>query len=193
MGRLILITHAHTRVEQQLDATCWRLSPTGEAQARQLAEAPFWGSVAYVLVSNEHKTRLSVEPAVQRWRLPVIADGRFDELHRGAWVNDYADRVRQVLEAPQASMGGWEPAATALERMLEGFTAHIDRSAGHDVALVGHGLTLTLLRAFLLGQDRAHFSDWQQLPFAAVAIYDLAANQMVQDFTAVLEASPRGL
>ena len=58
--------------------------------------------------------------------------------------------------------------------------------AGATLALVGHGLTLSLYWAYLLGYPTVRFEDWQHLGFAAVALVDPVANQLLQDFQPVV-------
>jgi broad specificity phosphatase PhoE len=68
----------------------------------------------------------------------------------------------------------------------------IQRRFGHRVtAVVGHGLTLSLLRAACLGQTHVRFEDWARLSFGAVAAVELPEGKWVQGFP--LDASsPRG-
>ena len=54
-----------------------------------------------------------------------------------------------------------------------------------DKLLVGHGLTLSLYRAYLLGYPTVRFEDWQRLGFAAVALVDPVVDQLLQDFQPV--------
>ena len=64
------------------------------------------------------------------------------------------------------------------------------------LALVGHGLVLSLYRAHLLGLPQVRFVDWQQLSFAAVAqvtlLPETGEGVLVQDFVPVAEHQPRG-
>jgi broad specificity phosphatase PhoE len=192
--KLYLITHAHTQQDQTQDARLWRLSPLGEPQAAALADQPFWAEVTALALSSEAKTRLTVEPLLARRPLPVTLDGRFDELHRPSWVGEaeYLARVRQTFAQPRQPAGDWEPAQQALERFLAGIAALTTQFAGETVALVGHGLTLSLYRAHLLGQGQVAYEDWQQLSFAAVALADPVAGRLLADFAPVAGASPRG-
>lgn len=166
---LYLITHAHTRQQKETDAAGWELSPQGAAQAAGLARLPFWAGVDRVVVSSEAKTRLTVGPLLAAHRLPLTVDGRFDELRRGGWVEAYAAQVAAAFAQPEQPAGEWEPAAAALTRFLEGIHALRDAFPQETIALVGHGLTLSLFRAHLLGKERVDLADWQRLSFCAVA------------------------
>lgn len=193
MTTLYLITHAHTTQVRDVDATSWTLSETGRAQAERLSEEPFWSQVTRAALSSEPKTRLTLEPVLRRRPISVMVDARFDELRRTPkWTEDYVQRVAEVFATPKQSIGGWEPAADALTRFLSGIEALHRKFKGQTVALVGHGLTLSLYRAHLLGQDHVDIHAWRSLSFAAVARVDLEAKRLVADFRPVAGVSPRG-
>lgn len=190
--RLYLITHAHTAQDRQADATQWRLSETGRQQALTLASQPFWAQVDQIILSNEAKTRLTVESVLAQRGLPVFTDARFDELVRPGWTEDYTAQVRQAFAQPALAAGAWEPATTALDRFLAGIADLCQQFPTHTLALVGHGLTLSLYRAYLLGQPQVDLQDWQQLSFAAVALVDPIRKALLEDFQSVAGAIARG-
>jgi broad specificity phosphatase PhoE len=190
--QLYLITHALTHQDRATEATQWRLSAQGQAQAALLAQQPFWVQIDRILVSSEPKTRLTVESVLAVRPLPVWSDPLFDELRRPGWTVDYTAQVRQAFAVPDQAAGEWEPANGALQRFLTGIGFIRQEFAGETLALVGHGLTLSLYRAYLLGQTRVNLADWQQLSFAAVALVDPEARHMLQDFQPVAGHSPRG-
>ncbi|MBX2998238.1 MAG: histidine phosphatase family protein [Caldilineaceae bacterium] len=193
MTTLYLITHAHTQQQPNVDAATWRLSETGRTQARILAQQPFWEYVDRVVLSSEPKTRLTVEAVLGTHPRPVIVDARFDELIRTAeWTHDYAGRVAEVFAHPNVSIEGWEAAQHALTRFLAGIETVRQQYTGETLALVGHGLTLSLYRAHLLGQARVDLEEWRTLSFAAVAQVDLQSQELIADFVPVAGASPRG-
>ena len=166
-------------------------SSQGEAQAKRLAQASFWDEVTCVIHSAEAKTRLTVAPLIAQWNLPTWSEGRFDELRRPGWVANYRAQVAQAFATPDLPAGEWESARNALDRVRDGMTLLRKRFVTETVAVVGHGLTLSLYRAYLLGYPTARIEDWQQLSFAAVAKINLQTERMLQDFTAVAAHSPR--
>jgi broad specificity phosphatase PhoE len=180
--RLFLIRHAQVQIQPEQDAKEWRLSAAGQRQAEQLAILPLWDEVAQIVVSSEAKTRLTVAPVLAQRKLPVRVDTRFDEVARPGWVGDYAAQVQCAFAAPTQAAGEWEPAAVALARFQAGIADLCTHFAGATLALVGHGLTFSLYRAHLLGYDQVRFADWQNLKFAAVALVDPVANQLLEDF-----------
>lgn len=157
-----------------------------------LAQQPFWAEVQAVAVSREPKTWLTVAPRLARRPLPVWCDGCFDELRRPTYVDDYTGRVRTAFARPTQAAGDWEPAQAALARFLAGIAALCTAFPSHTLALVGHGLTLSLYRAYLLRQPSVNFDDWTQLSFAAVAIADPVSRRLLQEFQSMAGEQPRG-
>lgn len=180
---LYLITHAHTQVVPMQNAATWQLSPTGVRQAEALAELPCWASIDLIIVSSERKTVLTVAPLLARHRLPVVVDSRLDEVQRPGWVEAYAEHVQAFFAAPEQSVGGWESAEDALRRFLAGVTFHMASGSGEPVALVSHGLVLSLFRAHLLGSWPPDFAAWRRLGFAAVAKVDWQRMTLIEDFS----------
>jgi broad specificity phosphatase PhoE len=192
MMRLYLIMHAHTRQDSGADVATWQLSEAGQKQALALANQPFWTQIDRLVLSSEPKTRLTVAPLLGRHSLPVIIDSRFDELLRPGWVADYTAQVRQAFLEPDISAGEWEPASKALARFLAGVEHLCQQFAEETLTLVGHGLTFSLYRAYLLGKRTVDLAEWQQLSFAAQAIVDPVARIVLQDFRPIAGHSPRG-
>lgn len=156
-----------------------------------LAVLPLWDTIDRIILSSEPKTRLTVAAVLACHELPVQVDARFDELHRPGWVEDYAMQVQRAFAEPTQAAGEWEPAAVAFARFRAGVAALCDQFPGATLALVGHGLTLSLYRACLLGQSHVRFADWQHLSFAAVALADPVAERLLQDFQPVAGHLPR--
>ena len=188
---LYLITHAHTVQNSAADARTWRLSSHGIEQSQALARLPMWDSVQRIVLSTEPKTLLTVEPVFARGNLPRVADVRFDELRRGGWVGDYGAQVRAAFAQPGESVGGWEPAADALARFVEGVAELCRAYRGEKLALVSHGLVLSLYRTHLLGKDRVEYDDWGALSFGAVALVNLINGELIFDFEAVVDGPAR--
>jgi len=179
--KLYLITHACTRQIPNLDAARWQLNDVGRLQAEELARQPFWQNVDRLLLSSEPKTRLTVAPFLQGTSVPVEVDARFDELNRTPeWIGDYTARVAETFRCPRESVAGWEPAADALARFRAGIADWGARHPMETLAIVGHGLTFSLYRAYLLGRSTVALRDWQRLPFAAVACVE--NDRIIQDF-----------
>ncbi len=190
--RLYLITHAATQIDKNADASAWHLSVAGSEQVAKLLTLPFWDEVEQIALSSEAKTRLTVAPLLERRTLPITIDPRLDELHRPGWVDDYTARVRQAFAEPLLPAGEWEAASIALARIRAAIADLCHHYPNQTVALVGHGLTLSLYRAYLLGHTHVNLEDWRALSFAAVALVDPVQNNVLHDFVAVAGIIPRG-
>jgi len=183
-----LITHAATAQEPLREADAWELATTGQVQVERLAAAPFWATVTQVVVSSEPKTLATVSGIVARRTLPVWTDCRLDELRRTGWVDDYGAHVAQVFARPDLSVGGWETASRALRRVCGAMATAERRFWGQTIAVVGHGLSLSLLRAYYLGYAQARFDDWARLAFGSTAAVELPEGRFAQDFPRAVAA-----
>ena len=179
---IYLVRHAHTQQEKETASKRWRLSEDGRLQAEALGQEPFWANVDQIVVSSEAKTRLSIQPALATWDIPVAQEARFDELRRGGWIEDYVAHVRQIFASPEHSIEESESAADALERFVAGICALQEIHSGRTMAVIGHGLIFSLYRAHLLGKPTVDFDDWQSLPFASVALVDPVQRLLLEDF-----------
>ncbi len=180
--QIVLITHAHTEQMRDVAVDAWRLSARGVEQAAALANAPFWANIDRVIVSSEPKTWLTIADVVAARHLPVWVDCRLDELRRCGWHVDYAAQVAEVFAHPSQSVAGWEAADSAIRRVLECVADLQSRFAGETIALVGHGICLSLLRAKLMGRSHVTLVEWQRLAFGSYALASLAPPTLLEDF-----------
>lgn len=184
---IYLIRHAATQIDQTIDAKAWSLSEKGATQAQQLAACAFWKDIEAVVVSSEYKTYLTVEAAVARFALPVQIDNRLDEVQRGGFVEDYQAQVQQFFANPAKAINGWEAADDALARMNQAIADLAVDYKDQTVAVVSHGLILSLYRAYLLKHQIIRFEDWRALGFATVALVDSTQQQLLCDFQSMAE------
>jgi broad specificity phosphatase PhoE len=182
------ITHAHTEQIAGVAADAWRLSARGIEQAGALTSAPLWEQLDRVVVSSEPKTWLTVAKAVEEWRLPVWVDCRFDELRRGGWCEDYAAQVAAAFADPLQSIPGWETVESVRERAWRGLADLQQRFAGETLALVGHGICISVLRAMILGHDHVDLNAWQRLSFGSCATISLDPPAVLDDFPLNVDA-----
>jgi broad specificity phosphatase PhoE len=180
--RIYLITHAHTEQVAGVAADTWQLSLRGVEQASKLAESPIWTQISQVVISSEPKTWLTVETVVRQRHLPVWIDSRFDELRRSEWIEDYAAQVAKVFAQPVHPINGWEAAETVRLRALAGLADLSRRFPDQTLAVVGHGLCLSIVRSAILGHQQADFSTWRHLSFATHALISLHPSILIDDF-----------
>ena len=103
-------------------------------------------------------------------------------MRRSGWLEDYAAQVAKVFAQPTQSVSGWEPASSAQQRAQQGLADLQRRFPGETLALVGHGISLSLVRAGLLGLAQVDHEVWQRLSFGTYAVASLAPPAIIQDF-----------
>jgi broad specificity phosphatase PhoE len=180
--RIYLITHAHTRQMAGVAADAWRLSKRGTEQAEELAGAPFWSDVDRIVVSSEPKTWLTVADVAAVRKLSVWVDSRFDELRRSGWIENYAAQVAAVFAEPTCSVAGWESVESVRQRAWAGLADLQRRFAGEALALVGHGLCFSIVRATIVGDIHVDVAHWQRLNFASYATIEVDPPALISDF-----------
>ena len=179
---LYLVRHAQTR-PTALPAETWPLSEQGFRQARKLAELPFWSDVQLICTSLEPKALQTTQMVAERHSLPIEPAFDLRELRRtGERVADYEAAVCEVLEHPTKSFHGWEPAGEAQTRIVTAIERLLMLHEGETLAVVSHGLVLTLYLAYLT--DAPPTLDlWQSLPFASATQVDPEARAVLNCFT----------
>jgi len=168
---ILLVRHAHT-AQSGPDARTWSLSPRGRTEAARLAQWTGWRDVQVIVTSAEAKaieTAAAITMAHPHVTTlpPVEALGEVDR--RGVFVSDYEGAVAAFLAQPGASPHGWEPAAHALARFVTAMEETITAYPATSVAVVAHGLILTLYLSTLIGGSPADIAHWQMIPFASIA------------------------
>ena len=136
----------------------WGLTDEGRAAARELALRDEWLDLALVAASPEPKARATAGPIAEAAALDLRLEPDLREAGR-PWVDgDYTGTARRYLAGEE--IPGWEPADDVRERM-ERAVGTLVREAGGGVAVVSHGLALSLLLG--LSPD-----EWEAMPFGEV-------------------------
>lgn len=168
MTTLYLVRHAAPVQDYSQPADQWPLSTEGRHEAEALAREPFWGEVRAIYSSPEIKALSTVEPAARRLGLPPRLIPCLAEVQRppGQRFEDYQEVVRQYLATPKGNLHGWEPNARARGRVGACVYRLLDPAqnpeAAGPLAIVGHGLTLTLLLATILNEAPS-FEIWKSM------------------------------
>ncbi len=187
MSLLYLIRHAATQRVPNVDPAQWTLSDKGFLAAVALAGQRFWPEIGRVVTSTERKALATVAPAAEMWRLPIESRAAFDEVRRGSYVEDYEAAVHTFFADPSHPPEGWESATTARERVVAGLEALLQEHPGQNLALVGHGLLWSLLRAHLLGQPQVDADEWRAIQMPDIAVWQWEAGEwrLRQDFEGI--------
>jgi len=179
---LYLVRHAHTQ-QTALPVETWPLSEQGIQQAHKLAELPFWRDVHLICSSWEPKAIQTAQIVVEQHGLPIEPVFDLRELRRtDAYVPDYPAAVREALENPFKSFQGWEPAGEAQSRIMTAIERLLMLHEGETLAVVSHGLALTLYLAYLAGTPPS-FDTWNTLPFACAIQVDPEERTVLNRFT----------
>jgi broad specificity phosphatase PhoE len=185
---LYLVRHAEVLLRGDVPMTEWQLSPAGEEQARGLARSPVWSDLALIASSAEAKAVATAEPIAEATALELRIEPGLHEVDRGATPlvtrEEYDAMVAAHFASPAESVGGWETAHAARERVV----ACIDRLAAdaHGPAcVVSHGLVLSHYLAHLRGPAAPVFEEWRAIPLPAVAVVE--NGELVQPFVSLLE------
>ena len=178
---LYLIRHAHSQ-RTALPAETWALSDLGRQQAQRLAALPFWQDVQIICSSWEPKALQTAQIVAERHNLPVEPVFDLRELRRpNDLVADYESTVREVLENPFKSVGGWEPAGEAQTRIMTAIERLLMLHEDKTLAVISHGLVLTLYLSYLT-DTRPTLDLWHGLPFASAVQIDPEARTILKRF-----------
>ncbi len=175
---LYLVRHAETEPSNQ-PVELWPLSEAGREQATKLAGQPFWEDVDLICTSLEPKALQTVQIVRERHDLPMEPAFDLHELRRPSGpIADYAEAVRQALANPAASVHGWEPAGEAQTRILVAIERLLMLHEEMSIAVVSHGLVLSLYLAHLIGTEPS-LELWRSIPFASAIQVDVEAGKIV--------------
>ena len=177
---LHLVRHAAVTVRPEADSSLWHLSPEGRAAADALASEPLWQRVQVIASSPEPKAAGTAQRIAASHGLPLRLERDLREVGGRAWVGDgYEELVRRYFAGEDV---GWEPRAAALARVRACIEA-IASTAQGDVAVVSHGLVLTLYAANVLAFDgTAAFELWGRIRFPDVCMIESGTGRVVRAF-----------
>lgn len=186
MGLLYLIRHPHTQIDLSVPAHDWGLSDQGRQQVGDLLEAPFWPHIHTIYPSRELKAITAAKEAALRYEIPIIPRSALGEVDRSAYVapdqDAYRANVANFFAQPDQSAQGWETAAAAGQRFQQEMAQILSwHEADQHVAIIAHGLILTVVTAALLNQPPT-LESWLAIGFASVAVVDRATMQPVSAF-----------
>ncbi|HEX6288184.1 MAG TPA: histidine phosphatase family protein [Herpetosiphonaceae bacterium] len=182
---LFLIRHAPVTIDLTVPSEQWQLSAEGRALAERIAALPILRDLRTVWSSPEPKAQATARPLAARHAAALVIQPDLAELRRGpANLPDraaYDAAVRAAFARPDRSISGWEPARDARRRIV-GCVRAVAAQASGPIAVVSHGLVLSLLLAHLRGQDRVDVAEWRSIPLPALAIVDSLTWKIIAPF-----------
>jgi len=187
MALLYLIRHARAQMLGDA-AERWPLSEQGRREAGILARQNFWREVELLFSSPEPKALQTAGPVARRWGIPLVAVDCLHEVHRPQLIPDYEIVIARLFAQPETSIAGVEPAAQAAERITDCIKGLVAAHPGQTLAVVSHGLILTLFLARL--EDRwPTVAEWHAVPFTGLAVVDTTTWHLVKGWSSISEAS----
>jgi len=185
MGLIYLIRHPACEVQDDRPAEQWHLCEEGEKQLESLMRSRFWSKVRHVYASTEPKAEAVAQRTLVEHAIPFSLHDELRELRRPPDFvrdrNELLSMIRGIFDAPQEAVPGFEPLVAASQRVWHLLTDVVVRGP-LPAAVVSHGIVLSAVRARLLGKEKVSLSDWETLPFAAVAEVDSDLWVLRQDF-----------
>jgi broad specificity phosphatase PhoE len=152
-----LITHPDVAIDETIRVPDWPLNQRGRARMRSMLCRPWIRSVRSVFSSNERKARDGAEILAEGLGLSkytvVMGLGENDRSATGFLVKaEFEAAVDAFFAQPHTSVRGWETAADAQARIVGAVEQVLSQAPDeHDVAMIGHGGTGTLLYCHLAG------------------------------------------
>jgi broad specificity phosphatase PhoE len=190
VSHLYLVRHAEVLLRGDQPMPAWRLSPTGEQQARDLARSPAWRDLTAIASSPEAKAVATAQPIAETTRLDLRIDPDLHEVDRGTTPlvsrNEYHALVAAHFASPNESVSEWETGADARARVVDCIDRLTDGAEG-DVCVVSHGLVLSHYLANLRGMDTPSLDEWRAIPLPGIATVDLQRSELVSPFVSLME------
>lgn len=187
---LYLVRHAEVILRGDVHPSEWRLSPQGQADARDLARSPVWSSVELVASSPEEKTKETATPIAEAAGVELHVEHDLREVERGlsglVSAEEYAALVAAHFATPDSSVGDWERGADARERVV----TCIERLASETeapICVVSHGMVLSHYLAHLRDLDIPSIDEWRTITLPAVAAVELESRRLSQPFMSMME------
>jgi broad specificity phosphatase PhoE len=175
MGTLYLVRRPATHVDLSIPSSQWSLSEEGMGQAQRLARQPFWREVTMIYASDEPKAVTTARVVAAHTRLPWQTRTCLGELDRHGYqppdIAAYRSAVTRMFSNPEQSIRGWETRAHAEQRIIMCVQELAAGKADATVALISHGIILTILVAHLAGLSEL-YEFWREMGFASVAVLD---------------------
>jgi broad specificity phosphatase PhoE len=188
---LVLIRHGPVRVDLGQPSVSWHLSDDADTVVGQLSGDQSLISIERLYASPELKAVATANLLATGRPVIVVEDLR--ELNRQAagWVggnDDYAAMVADILWNPERSIQGCEPAVEATSRICRAIGNIVDANPTDAIAVVSHGIVLTLYVSWLRGLVLPDVGLWRRLRIPDLAVVDPIQRKVLRDFGARVDA-----
>ena len=181
--RLYLVRHSAVTVSPGRPGAEWHLSQEGRAAADALADAAHCADLDAIHTSPEPKASSTAQRIAARHGLPVRIERDLREVEGRGWTEqaEYREQVRRYLAGE--AVDSWEAEQEVQRRVRACIEAIMEQDASRDLAVVSHGLALTVYLAGLLDLDAAAaYELWAGIRFPDIAIVDPQTRQLERAF-----------
>ena len=185
MSQIYLIRHPQTTIDLEVPAREWSLSPEGRLEAQRLARQPFWRQVNMMFSSDELKAITTARIIANHTGVPWQEAPCLRELDRSSFqspdIAAYRSTVARMFGSPRQSSHGWEVRASAEERIVNCIRRLVKQVGGADLAVISHGLILTILLAYLVEMEDP-YEFWRGIGFGSVAVLETDGWKLLSPF-----------
>ena len=196
--RALYLTHPQVRIDAAIPVPLWGLSDLGRARVEAFVTRDVVPEGAIVFSSRETKALQMAELIAAAAGTPVLADHQMGENDRSATgflppalFEETADRF---FAFPQQSIEGWERAIDAQARIISTIRTACASVPPDGVAVFcGHGAVGTLLKCRLGNRRISREEDQGHIGAPGGGngfVFDLAAKQLLTDWTPMEEIAP---
>ncbi|MCH8025592.1 MAG: histidine phosphatase family protein [Chloroflexi bacterium] len=183
--RLYLVRHAGVTVRPERPGAEWHLSQEGRAAADAVADEQHWAELDAIHTSPEPKASSTAQRIAAPHGLPIRIERDLREVEGRGWTEqaEYREQVRRYLAGE--TVDSWELLADTQRRVRACIESITEQDDSRDVAVVSHGLALTVYLAGLLELDAAAaYEMWAGIRFPDIAIVDPQARRLERAFGA---------
>ncbi len=181
--RLYLVRHSDVTVRPERPGAEWHLSQEGRAAADALADEQHWADLPAIHTSPEPKASSTAQRIAAPHGLPIRIERDLREVEGRGWTEqaEYRAQVRRYLAGE--AVDSWEDEQEVHRRVRGCIEAIMEHHSGRDVAVVTHGLALTVYLAGLLNLDAVTaYELWTSIRFTDIAIVDPQARRVERAF-----------
>lgn len=149
------LRHGQTKRVENKPISKWILSELGDKQAQNLTQGDIFKDVDLIFSSTEEKAYQTAKPIADKLGKEIIQIEEISELNRdqGGFMkpNEYEEAIKYCLQHLGESKHNWETSAHALGRFSKKIEELDKEYEGKKILIVGHGFTINLYFAKLLG------------------------------------------
>lgn len=173
--KIILVRHAQTNINPEVNSTQWILSDNGRQAAVSLAGNAIFEGTEAIYSSLQPKAIETAEIIGDALKLPVGKEEELAELSSvtNGFIDDYAGTVHRLYTGEIQNINGGETLDQALSRFNRAIGVVATRHARADkIVIVSHANVLSLFSAQYSEMKAIDLHNSITMPDAAVLVWD---------------------